>query len=644
MIDKISVRLPDGSVREFAQPVDCTVVASGISGSLVKRAVAARINGVLCDMSAVPQNDDTVEIVTVDSDVGEEILRHSAAHILARAVKELYGIKVQITIGPTIKNGFYYDFDYEGTFSVDDFIRIEERMREIIARNEKFERKVVNRQDAIEYFEKRSEGYKVELIRAIPESNQITMYFHGDFADLCRGPHLPTPGFIKAFKILKVAGAYWRGDSRNKMLQRLYGTAYSNEQKLKDYLDFLDEAEKRDHRKLGRDMQLFHMQEEAPGAVFWHPRGYRIFMTIVSFVRKNQERAGYVEISTPEIMDRSIWEKSGHWDKFADQIYTAAVRDEERVYAVRPMNCPGSVQVFKNGIVSYRQLPMRVAEFGKVYRFEHSGALHGLFRVRGFTQDDAHIYCSEEQVIDECLRMCALLKSMYSAFGFDDVLIKLATRPEKRIGADSVWDKSEDALREALRLIGVKYELNEGEGAFYGPKLEFTLRDVLGRDWQIGTLQVDLNLPERFDLLYTDDDGNRKRPVMLHRTIVGSIERFTGILLEHYSGNLPVWLAPVQVAILSVNDVALGYAHSLYDTICTNGVRALLDTEGDTLGYKIRRYSLEKIPLLAIIGGKEVADSTVSVRRLGASEQYVLGRDEFFTMLMDEVKEPVLQL
>lgn len=640
----IKIKLQDGSEKQSEDGISCFDVATSIDKMLACDAVAAEINGKLCDITTILQNGDEVKIITADSDLGASVIRHDAAHILARAMKELYGSKLKIAVGPSTRDGFFYDFEYDGTFSTHDFGQIEDRVQEIIKRNEKFERRVIDRREAIEYFEKFGEVYKVQLIKAIPEDEQIIVYVHGDFIDLCKGPHAPTPSLIKAFKILKVAGAYWRGNRDDKMLQRIYGVAYNSEQKLVDYLHFLEEVEKRDHRKVGREMQLFHMQEEASGIVFWHHRGCTLFRTMVSFLRKCQENAGYVEIITPEIMDKCIWEQSGHWDKFADQIYTASARDAERTYAVRPMNCPGAVQVFKHGVVSYKQLPMHVAEFGKVYRFEPSGALHGLFRVRGFTQDDAHVYCTEEQTVDECIKVCKLLCAVYSAFGFEDIIVKLATRPVKRLGDDAIWDRSENALKDALESVGMKYLINPGEGAFYGPKLEFTLRDVLGRDWQIGTLQVDFNLPDRFEMLYVASDGTRRRPVMLHRAIVGSIERFTGILLEHYSGHLPIWLAPVQVVMISITESAMEYINGVYKAARSMGIRAAIDIENETLNYKIRKYSLEKIPVIIMAGNREVEGGMVSVRKLGDLGYEVMSIEGALEFIRAQATEPVISV
>ena len=638
----INIKLVDGSIRNFVDCNDYMIVARNISKSLAKKAIAVSVNGIIKDLSTKPNNGDVIEIITSDSNLGIDIIRHDTAHVLARAVKELYGSKVQVTIGPSTKDGFYYDFDYSNTFSLDDLEKIENRMRQIIDYNEKFERQVISKEEAIRYFTKIGEHYKADIVNSISDSEPLSIYKHGDFIDLCRGPHGPDTSFIKAFKLLKVAGSYWRGNSQNKMLQRIYGIAFDSEQKLKEYLVYLEEAERRDHRKIGKDMRLFHIQDEAVGTVFWHPKGCALFRKIISFIRKCQVNADYVEIFTPEIMDKSIWEKSGHWDKFAEQMYIASTINEEKIYAVRPMNCPGGVQIFKHDLVSYRQLPIRMAEFGKVYRFEPSGALHGLFRLRGFTQDDAHIYCTEEQMVKECVEMCKLLKKIYNAFGFTKIIIKFAGRPEKRIGSDEIWDKSESALKKSLQEMDVEYKLNPNEGAFYGPKLEFTLQDVLGRDWQMGTLQVDFNLPERFDISYIEKDGQKMRPVMLHRAILGSIERFIGILLEHYAGHLPLWLAPTQIVIINVNDKVLSYTKKLYQIALDHGISAILDIESETLNYKIRKYSLEKIPLIVIVGEKEAAQDLVSVRRFGASKVEIMKSNDFFVTLKKEVAEPEL--
>jgi threonyl-tRNA synthetase len=636
-----SIYLPDGKIRKFNDAISYSKVAEEISTSLAKKAVAVKINGELKELSTTIENNDHINIITNDSPEGLEILRHSTAHLLAQAVKELYGSKINFAIGPTIKNGFYYDFEHTDTFSTTDLELIEKKMQEIIKRRQRFERYIWDREYALKHFSKTGEKYKVELLEAIPSNEKISIYSQGDeFVDLCRGPHLPDTGYIKAFKLLKVSGAYWRGNSKNKMLQRIYGTAFENEKKLQEYLKFLEEAAKRDHRKIGKEMKLFHFQEEAPGVAFWHPRGWTLFRKLIEIIRREQEEVGYVEISTPEMMDRSLWERSGHWDKFTEQIFIAHAHNEEKLYAIRPMNCPGGIQIYKNDLVSYKQLPMKVAEFGKVYRFEPSGALYGLFRVRGFTQDDAHIYCTEEQLIEECMKICQFLQKIYSIFGFKDFTVKLAGKPEKRIGEDSVWERSEHALAQALERLNFKYTHNPGEGAFYGPKLEFVLEDALGREWQMGTLQVDFNLPERFDMTYITQTGERKRPVMLHRAILGALERFLGMLIEHYSGHFPLWLAPVQIAVLSIKDLVEDYAQQLHEKIIQNDGRAIIDIENETINYKIRKYSLEKIPIVAIIGEQEKKANSVSIRRIGSKKLETLSQENFLKLIKQESVVP----
>ena len=547
-------------------------------------------------------------------------LRHDTAHVLAMAVQELFP-DTQVTIGPVIENGFYYDFDRKEPFTEKDLGTIEKKMKEIVNRDEKTSFKVMSREDAIKLFSDKGENYKVEIIKDLPESEELKVYYHGDWFDLCKGPHLESTAKIgKAFKLTKVAGAYWRGDSNKPMLQRIYGTAWETQEDLENYLNLLKEAEKRDHRKLGKELELFHFQEEAPGSVFWHAKGWTLFRTLIDYMRQRQEEAGYEEINTPDIMDKSLWVKSGHLEKFGDNMFTTEPR-EDRVYALKPMNCPGGVQVYKQGLKSYRDLPLRVAEFGKVHRYEPSGALHGLMRVRAFTQDDAHIFCTEDQITEESKKVCDLVLSIYKDFGFENVSIKFSDRPEKRVGNDDVWDKSEAALREAMEATGLEYTLNPGEGAFYGPKLEFILKDAIGREWQCGTLQVDLNLPERLDATYVGEDGLKHNPVMLHRALFGSLERFIGILIEHYAGNLPIWLSPVQAVVAPITSDINEYAESVFSSLKNNGIRVEKDLRNEKISYKIRENSLKKIPYQLILGKNEMEDNTVTLREFGNDKQ-----------------------
>jgi len=617
------ITLPDGSVRRFDQPVTGLELAESIGRGLARDAIAVRIDGALADLSTVIKADASAAIVTRDEPEGLDLLRHDAAHVLAEAVKEIWP-ETQVTIGPTIKNGFYYDFARDEPFTPEDLERIEERMREIVARDEPIRREVWERAAAVDYFRSVGEGYKAEIIEAIPAGEAITTYRQGAFVDLCRGPHLPSTGRLgTAFKLTSVAGAYWRGDSRNPMLQRIYGTAWADPKALRAHLRRLEEAERRDHRRLGRQMDLFHFQEEAPGAVFWHPDGWTLFQGLIEYMRSRQDAADYREVNTPDIMDRSLWEASGHWESFSEHMYTTETRDD-RVFALKPMNCPGSLQVFNHGIRSYKDLPLRMSEFGKVHRFEPSGALHGLLRVRAFTQDDAHIFCTPEQITDECRGVCELILSIYRDFGFEDVHIKFADRPERRVGSDEIWDRSEAALRAAVESTGLDFTVNPGEGAFYGPKLEFVLRDAIGRDWQCGTLQVDLNLPQRLGAAYVGEDGRKHVPVMLHRALFGSLERFAGILIEHYAGNLPVWLAPVQAVVATVVSDADDHARECVRQLEAAGLRARIDLRNETISYKVRQHSLSKAPAILVAGRKEAEEGTVTVRRLGTRRQETL--------------------
>jgi threonyl-tRNA synthetase len=633
-----NITLPDGSVRQFDAATTGAEIAASIGKGLARDAVAVKVDGELYDLSRDIDSDVQLEIVTRDTEDGLELLRHDAAHVLAEAVKELWP-DTQVTIGPAIENGFYYDFARAEPFTDEDLAVIEKRMQEIVDRDETIEREVWDRDEAVEFFRSIGEEYKAEIIASIPSGESITLYRQGDFIDLCRGPHLPSTGKLgTAFKLTHVSGAYWRGDSNNEMLQRVYGTAWSNPKQLRQYLHMLEEAEKRDHRRLGRIMDLFHFQEEAPGAVFWHPKGWNLFQSLINFMREQQNAAGYREINTPEIMSRSLWESSGHWDTFGDGMYTTETVDG-RQFAIKPMNCPGHVQVFKQGITSYRDLPYRLAEFGKCHRYEPSGALHGMMRVRAFTQDDAHIFCTQEQITDESIAVCNLILGIYKGFGFDDVRIKFADRPEVRVGEDEVWDQSEAALLKALEVSGLEYTHNPGEGAFYGPKLEFVLRDAIGRDWQCGTLQVDLNMPGRLGATYIGEDGNKHLPVMLHRAIFGSLERFIGILIEHHAGNLPLWLSPVQVRVLTITSDADDYAEEVAEALRAAGLRAETDIRNEKISYKVREHSVEKIPVLLAVGQREVDERNVAMRRLGSKQQSVLSLEDAIANLSREAQE-----
>ena len=613
-------------------------LAASIGSGLARDAVAVRVNGELRDISREIEDGAQVEIITRDSADGLELLRHDSAHVMAEAVKELYP-DTQVTIGPAIDNGFYYDFAREQPFTPEDLETIEARMKEIVDRDEAIQREVWQRDDAVAFFRELGEEYKAQIIEDIPAGETLTVYRQGDFADLCRGPHLPSTGKLgKAFKLTRVSGAYWRGDSKNAMLQRIYGTAWANDKQLRQYLQQLEEAEKRDHRRLAKQMDLFHFQEEAPGGVFWHPRGWRLFQRLIDYMRERQRNAGYEEVNTPEVMDRSLWEASGHWESFGQHMYTTDTEDG-RVFALKPMNCPGHVQVFKQGITSYRDLPRRIAEFGKVHRYEPSGALHGMLRVRAFTQDDAHIFCSRDQISEESIAVCDLILGIYRDFGFDKVLIKFADRPEIRVGDDAVWDEAEAALRTAIESTGLEFSYNPGEGAFYGPKLEFVLRDAIGRDWQCGTLQVDLNLPDRLGATYIGEDGQKHTPVMLHRAMFGSLERFTAILLEHHAGNLPLWLAPTQAVIATITSEANDYAEDLVRELLAAGITAEADLRNEKISYKVREHSVAKVPVILAVGQREVENRTVAMRRLGSREQAVLPFAEALAALQQEIAE-----
>ena len=631
------ITLPDGSERPFDAPVSGAELAASIGAGLAKAAVAVRVDGAAWDLGRLIEKDARVEILTRDSDDGLELLRHDAAHVLAEAVKELWP-DTQVTIGPAIENGFYYDFARTEPFTDADLETIEARMKDIVDRDEPIEREVWQRDKAAGFFRSIGEDYKAEIIESIPSDEDLTLYRQGDFIDLCRGPHLPSTGKLgKAFKLTHVSGAYWRGDSNNEMLQRIYGTAWANDKQLRQYLHMLEEAEKRDHRRLGRVMDLFHFQEEAPGAVFWHPKGWSVFQSLIGFMREQQNAAGYQEISTPEVVSRSLWEASGHWESFGENMFTTETVDG-RTYAIKPMNCPGHVQVFKQGITSYRDLPTRLAEFGKCHRYEPSGALHGMMRVRAFTQDDAHVFCTPEQITDESIAVCSLILGIYRDFGFSDVRIKFADRPEVRVGEDAVWDQAEAALVKALEVAGLDYTHNPGEGAFYGPKLEFVLRDAIGRDWQCGTLQVDLNMPGRLGASYIGEDGEKHLPVMLHRAIFGSLERFMGILIEHHAGNLPLWLAPVQVQVLTITSDADKYATEIENLLKSNGLRAQSDLRNEKISYKVREHSVAKVPVQFAVGQREMENRSVAVRRIGSKKQEVMPLDDALQMLKDEIR------
>ncbi len=640
MSNNITITFPDGNTKSVEKGISGLELANQISKSLAKESIAIKIDGKLCDLSLEINKNCKVVIIKKENEEALDIIRHDCAHVMAEAVQSLYP-NTQVTIGPSIENGFYYDFAREEPFTVSDLPKIEKKMHEIINKNEKFTREVWSREKAIKFFKDKGERYKVELIQDLNPDEEISIYKQGEWLDLCRGPHMTSTKQIgKGFKLMKVAGAYWRGDSKNEMLTRIYGTAWRNEKELESHLMQIEEAEKRDHRKLGKEMDLFHFQEEAPGAVFWHPKGWQLFQTLINYMRLRQDRAGYVETNTPDLLDKSLWETSGHWEKFGDNMFTTDPK-EEKVFAIKPMNCPGAVEVYKQGLKSYRDLPLRISEFGKVHRYEPSGALHGLMRVRAFTQDDAHIFCTEEQITEESKTVCDLILSIYKDFGFDNVRIKFSDRPEVRVGDDDVWDKAEKALKEAMEATGLKYTHNPGEGAFYGPKLEFVLRDAIGRDWQCGTLQVDLNLPERLGATYVAEDGQKKVPVMLHRALFGSLERFTGILIEHYAGHLPLWLSPSQIVVTTITSETDNYAFEVKNQLIKNNLRAEVDIRNEKIGYKIREHSNAKIPIILAVGKKESEDQTVSVRRIGSSETKVMQLKELINNLQKESLSPI---
>lgn len=647
----IIITLPDGSTRRFEGTVTGETVAGSIGAGLLKAALAVKINGAKRDLYLPIESDAKIEIITANSDAGIELLRHDCAHLMAQAVKELFP-ETQVTIGPAIENGFYYDFAREKPFSTDDLSTIEAKMREIATRNDAIRREVWNRDEAVKYFESIGEKYKAEIIADLPANEELSMYRQSEFLDLCRGPHAPSTGHVKHFKLMKVAGAYWRGDSKNAMLQRIYGTVWATKEQLQQYLTMLEEAEKRDHRRLGRELDLFHLQEEAQGSIFWHPNGYTLWLQLENYIRRRIQKANYVEVKTPQLMARKFWEQSGHWDKFRENMFVVPdeipsieankpiVSADAELMAIKPMNCPAHIQIFKQGTKSYRDLPLRMAEFGCCHRNEAHGALHGLMRVRQMTQDDAHIFCTEDQITSETKAFCDLLYSVYQDLGFTDVNIKLATRPDLRGGTDETWDLAESSLAGALKQAGLDFEYAPGEGAFYGPKLEFHLRDAIGRSWQCGTLQLDFVLPERLDAHYIGADGAKHRPVMLHRAILGSLERFLGILIEHYAGKFPLWLAPVQVAVTTITNEVDDYAQQVYEALRNAGIRAVLDISSNKISYKVREYSNRKVPVILTVGARERDEGKVSIRRLGSDKQENAVFAEFLPLLKQESNPP----
>ncbi len=635
------IQLLDGKKISFVKSISGVELTKKISKSIEKTALIMEVDGELKDLSHEITKDSKVRVITSKDKEGLEVIRHDAAHIMAMAVQELYP-GTQVTIGPVIENGFYYDFARKEPFTSEDLKKIEKRMSEIIDRDVKTRREVWKRDKAIKHFINIGEKYKAEIIESIPLNEELSVYHHGDtWHDLCRGPHLASSSKIgKAFKLTKVSGAYWRGDSSNEMLQRIYGTCWSSKKELDDYLHRLEESEKRDHRKLGKEMDLFHFREESPGSVFWHEKGWLLFQRLVEYMRMKQRLAGYKEINTPELLDKTLWEKSGHWEKFGEHMFTSETPDE-KTFAVKPMNCPGCVQIFNQGLKSYRDLPLKLSEFGKVHRYEPSGALHGLLRVRAFTQDDAHIFCTEDQITEESLSVTNLILEIYKDLGFKDVILKYSDRPEQRVGDDSIWDKSEDALLTAIKKSNLEYSINKGEGAFYGPKIEFVLRDAIGRDWQCGTLQVDLNLPGRLGASYVAKDGTKKVPVMLHRALFGSLERFIGILIENYAGKLPFWLSPTQAVVCPISEENNNYVKKLFKDLFKEGIKCEMDLRNEKINYKVREHSLAKIPYIIVCGKKEVADNTVTVRRLGSEKQEVIKRDELIKNMLDLNKLPL---
>jgi threonyl-tRNA synthetase len=641
----ISITFPDGAIRQFEPGISGIDIAKSISPSLAKRTVAMMLNGSLRDLADSLTSDAKIEFVSREDPRALDLIRHDAAHVLAEAVQTLFP-GTQVTIGPVIENGFYYDFYRTEPFTPEDFPAIEKKMAEIIARDKPFTKEIWTRDEAKAWFSAQGETFKVELVDAIPAHEDVKIYKQGDWLDLCRGPHMTSTGKIdNAFKLMKVAGAYWRGDSTKPMLQRIYATAFAKPEELAAYLKQLEEVERRDHRRLGKEMDLFHFQEEGPGTVFWHPKGWTLFQTLISYLRRRQEELGYIEVNTPQVLDRSLWEVSGHWQTFHENMFITKTEDE-RIFALKPMNCPGHVQIFKNGLKSYRDLPMKIAEFGIVHRYEPSGALHGVMRVRAFTQDDAHIFCTEDQILEECLKVNNLILSTYRDFGFDDIVIKLSTRPEKRVGSDEAWDRAEAALHRILKTLsghGLKTAVNPGEGAFYGPKLEYVLRDAIGRDWQCGTTQVDFNMPGRFGAFYVGPDSEKTTPVMIHRAIFGSLERFTGILIEHYAGHLPLWLSPVQIVVATITQDADDYAYEVIAQARKLGIHVEGDLRNEKITYKVREHSLAKVPVLLVVGKKEAAERSVSIRRLGSQEQTQIELEASLRLLAEEARAPDLR-
>ena len=634
----IHITLPDGSQRECPGPVTVAEVAASIGSGLAKAALAGKINGKVVDTSFQITADSPLSIITAKDADGLEVIRHSTAHLLAYAVKELFP-EAQVTIGPVIEHGFFYDFSYKRPFTPEDLTAIEKRMAELAAKDEPVVRRVLPRDEAVAYFKGLGEHYKAEIIASIPSNEDVSLYREGNFEDLCRGPHVPSTGKLKFFKLMKVAGAYWRGDHRNEMLQRIYGTAWTSKEALPQYLTMLEEAEKRDHRKLGRELDLFHMDEHSPGTVFWHPKGWALWQEVEQYMRRVYRNNGYQEVKGPQILDKSLWEKTGHWDKYRDNMFTT--ESEKREYALKPMNCPGHILIYKQGVKSYRDLPLRYGEFGSCHRNEPSGGLHGIMRVRAFTQDDGHIFCTEEQILAECTAYTALVQKVYKDFGFTDIIYKVATRPEQRIGTDESWDKAEHALMESLRASGVEFQISEGEGAFYGPKIEYTLKDALGREWQVGTMQVDPNLPERLDAEYVGEDGARHRPMMLHRATVGSMERFIGLLIEHYAGAMPVWLSPVQVVVTGITDAQADYVHSVAKTLRNQGLRVETDLRNEKITYKIREHSVQKLPYILVVGDKEKEAGAVAVRARGNRDLGVMSVEAFAELIAQDIASKV---
>ena len=630
----VQITLPDGSLREYPGPVTVAEVAASIGAGLAKAALAGKIDGKVVDTSHLISTPTTLSIITAKDADGLEVIRHSTAHLLAYAVKELFP-DAQVTIGPVIEHGFFYDFSYKRPFTPDDLLVIEKKMVELANQDEPVVRRVLPRDEAVAYFKGLGEHYKAEIIASIPSNEDVSLYREGKFEDLCRGPHVPSTGKLKHFKLMKLAGAYWRGDHNNEMLQRIYGTAWASKDELQQHLTMIEEAEKRDHRKLGRELDLFHIDEHAPGLVFWHPKGWTLWQGVEQYMRKVYQDNGYLEVKGPQIIDKTLWEKTGHWDKYRENMFTT--ESEKRDYALKPMNCPGHILIFKQGIKSYRDLPLRYGEFGQCHRNEPSGGLHGIMRVRGFTQDDGHIFCTEDQILSECVNYTALLQKVYTDFGFKNIIYKVATRPAQRIGSDDIWDKAEAALIESLQASGCEFEISPGEGAFYGPKIEYTLKDAIGRHWQCGTIQVDFSMPERLDAEYVGEDGARHRPVMLHRAIVGSLERFIGILIEESAGALPTWLAPVQIAVLNITDAQASYARSVAKTLQNQGLRVDLDLRNEKITYKIREHSMQKLPYLLVVGDKEMEAGAVAVRARGGKDLGAMSLDAFVQLITSDI-------